>query len=103
MFSDHLRAIDEVPTKPLLLIAAGLVMACQLVAMFLVADGQVEKAHLREASQASAMAATVGCFESNHGVALRDCERAPTSAATQNDAESGKFDLQGSSLVALGK
>ena len=83
MSSDFLRIIDEAPTKTLLLIAAGLVIACQLVAMVMVAGGQVEKAQLREATQASARAATVWCVESSTGAALKDCGRTESSFAAQ--------------------
>ena len=83
MFSDHLRAINDAPAKPLLLIAAGLVIACQLAAMVVVADGQVEKAQLREASQASARAAIAWCVESTRGADLKECEGAPSLLSLQ--------------------
>ena len=87
MFSDYLRVYDEAPTKILLIIAGSLVIVCQLVAMYLVADGQVEKAELRDASQASAIAASAGCFERHWGVALSDCHRVPATAVAQSVAE----------------
>ena len=101
MFSDHLRVIDEAPTKTLLLIAAGLVIVCQLVAMVMVAGGQVEKAQLREASQASARAATAGCIESSWGAALRDCDRTASSFSAQASSDQTMPTAQGIKLVTL--
>lgn len=75
MFSDHLRKIDEAPHKSLLLVAAGLVIACQLIAMALVAGEQVEKAQMRGNSQASRDVAMASCVESSRGVAVKDCFR----------------------------
>jgi len=101
MFSDHLRIIDEAPSKILFFIAAGLVIASQLVAMVLVAGGQVEKAQLREANQSSARAAMAGCIESSRGAALRDCEL----ASKTFDVEEGAYQVnptsQGINLVTL--
>jgi hypothetical protein len=102
MFSDNLSIIDEAPTKTLLMIAAGLVLVCQLVAMVMVADGQVEKAQLREARQATARAATAWCIESSRGAALRDCDRTPDSNSVQSDTDSGNPAPQGLTLVTLG-
>jgi hypothetical protein len=75
MFSDHLRKIDEAPHKTLLLVAAGLVMVCQLVAMALVAGEQVQKAQMRGDSQASRQVAVASCVETSRGVAVKDCFR----------------------------
>lgn len=75
MFSDQLRKIDEAPHKSLLLVAAGLVIACQLVAMALVAGEQVHKAQMRGNSQASRDVAVASCVESSRGVAVKDCFR----------------------------
>lgn len=102
MFSDHLSIIDEAPTKTLLVIAAGLVIVCQLVAMVLVADGQVEKAQLREARHASARAATAWCVESSRGAALRDCDRTSESNTALTVADPGNPTPQGLTLVTLG-
>ena len=75
MFSDHLKPIDTLPVNWLLLVAAGLVLACQLAAMVLVAEGQVEKAQLRQASQASLQTAVANCLENQQGSVIRDCAR----------------------------
>ena len=84
MFSDHLPKIGIIRTKPLVLIGAGVVIVAQLVALVLLADGQVEKAQLRQASQASARAAAALCAHSARGAALNDCDR--ESAAEQSDS-----------------
>ena len=73
MFSYHLRKIDEAPHKTLLLVAAGLVMVCQLVAMALVAGEQVQKAQMRGDSQASRQVAMATCIETSRGVAVKGC------------------------------
>lgn len=73
MFSDHLPKIDPTSGKTLLLIAGGLVIVCQLVAMVLVSQGQVEKAKVREATQASQRIATAWCLETSRGAELRGC------------------------------
>ena len=100
MFSDHVRKIDDAPAKTLLMIAAGLVIACQLVAMVLVADGQVEKAQLREATLASARAATAWCVENSRGFALRDCDRVPASISAAG-VDTGNPTPQGIALVTF--
>ena len=103
MFSDHLRKIDDASAKTLLMIAAGLVIVCQLVAIVLVADGQVEKAQLREATLASARAATAWCVANSRGFALRDCDRMPASISAQAGADTGNPTPQGIALVTLSK
>ncbi len=75
MFSDHLHIIDNAPVKKLFMVAAGLIVICQLVAMALVAEGQVEKAHLREASQVSFQKAMATCIANSRGIDLKDCTR----------------------------
>ncbi len=89
MFSDHLQKIDQASGKTLLLVAAGLVIVCQLVAMVLVAQGQVEKAQAREATQASQRIATAWCLETSRGTELRGCanqQSAGYSAQTADNA-----------------
>jgi hypothetical protein len=101
MFSDHLRKVDEAPAKTLLLIAAGLVIVCQLVAMVLVADGQVAKAQLREASQASARAAAAWCIQNSSGTDLKNCDRASSALSEQAGLDMGNPTPQGITLVTL--
>lgn len=73
MFSDHLRKIDQAPNKTLLLVASGLVIVCQLVAMALVAGEQVQKAQMRGDSDASRQAVVASCVESSRGMAVKGC------------------------------
>lgn len=73
MFSDHLQKIDQAPHKTLLLVASGLVIVCQLVAMALVAGEQVQKAQMRGDHEASHQAAIATCIESSKGVSVKDC------------------------------
>ena len=101
MFSDHLQKIDHASGKTMLLIAAGLVIVCQLVAMVLVSQGQVEKAQAREANQASARAATAWCVESSRGAALKDCERPSMSSSASIGTELGSTTPQGPTLVTF--
>jgi hypothetical protein len=89
MFSDHLPKMNQGPTRTVLLILAGAAIVCQLVAMVNVVDGQVEKAHLRDLSQASASAARIGCIETSWGAALRDCDRTPSTVSAQIAADQG--------------
>lgn len=73
MFSDHLNKVDVMPTKALLGVAAGLVFLCQLAALFLVVNGQVEKAHVREAYYSSAQMEIAGCSSAYAGAARSQC------------------------------
>ena len=84
MFSDHLKPVDTLPVNRLLLVAAGLVLACQLAAMVLVAEGQVEKAQIRQASQASLQAAVANCLENHQGLVISDCARLAYPPTTTN-------------------
>ena len=73
MFSDHLRKIDQAPHKTLLIVAAGLVIMCQLVAMGLVAGEQVQKAQMRGNNDASRQAAVASCVEVSRGAEVKGC------------------------------
>lgn len=73
MFSDHLKKTDHTTSKVLFLIAGAVLIVGQLVAMVLVAQGQVEKAEARELSQASQRTATAWCVETSRGAELRGC------------------------------
>ena len=95
MFSDHLRKIDEASPRILLLVAAALVMVCQLVAMALVAGEQVQKAQMRGDSQASRHVAIASCVESSRGVAVKDCFQLGSSdLETRHDADRVKGSAQ---------
>lgn len=105
MFSDHFQPIDKLPAKKVFLVAAALVFACQLVALVLVADGQVEKAQSRQAGQVSFQSAVAACVENSHGAALKNCARLVPPDSVQVRAEptppSLKSDAQGLMLVRL--
>ena len=73
MFSDNPRKIEEVPYQTLLLISAGLVFLCQLVAMVLVLSSQVEKAQIREARGGSARLVADDCSENYSGAMRTRC------------------------------
>ena len=111
MFSDHLKPIDTMPVNRLLLVAAGLVLACQLVAMVLVAEGQVEKAQLRQASQASLQAAVANCLESQQVSVIKDCAHLampptttdPESILPMPHTANNETGTQGLSLLTLFK
>lgn len=81
MFSGHLKKIDEIPYKALFGVAAGLVFLCQLVAMALVVDGQVQRAEVRDAQYSSAQGAIADCVASQSGTALGKCIQQPKSAS----------------------
>lgn len=116
MFSDHLRKIDEAPHKVLLLVAAGLVMVCQLVAMALVAGEQVQKAQMRGDNQTSRQMAIASCVETSRGVAVKDCLRLGSAdLETRHDtnysensvhhgaaSEAGGLDTPGTSAASAG-
>ena len=105
MFSDHFETIDKLPAKKMFLAAAILVLVCQLIAMVLVAGGQVEKAQFRQASHASFQSAYASCIENNRGVALKDCARLVQPDAVQTATKpllvSADSDAQGFELVRL--
>ena len=73
MFSDHLQKVDKVPQKILLAVAAGLVFLCQLVAMVLVVDSQVEKAQVRNAQDSTGQMKFADCPENDLGPARARC------------------------------
>lgn len=67
MFSEPLKKIDKVPYKTLLVIAAGLVFLCQLVAMVLVVDRHVESVQIRKSKDSSVQMAIADCAENYTG------------------------------------
>ena len=80
MFSDHLQPVHPFPLKAAAITAGGLVIACQLIAMVLVVDSQVEKAQSRQTSQTNFQSAVATCVESSYGVALNKCASLASSA-----------------------
>jgi hypothetical protein len=75
MFSDHLQKIDRSSGRTLFFVAGALVMVCQLVALGMVADGQVKKAQLRDSQLSSQRTAIAQCFENTFDPARSHCVR----------------------------
>lgn len=73
MFSDHLEKIDRASPKTLFFVASGLVVICQLVAVVLVTQGQVEKAEAREVRLANDSTAAAWCVETSFGADIKGC------------------------------
>lgn len=73
MFSVHLRKFDELPYKTLLMVAAGLVILCQLAALAVVADSQVAKARLRDEQRRAELVVIAHCMETSAGAARHSC------------------------------
>src|SRR6186713_809925 len=73
MFSDHMPKIEEMPYKKLLLVAAGLVILCQLAAMAFVAESQVAKAKERDNQRKAELTAISQCMETSAGAARSQC------------------------------
>ncbi len=95
MFSDHLQKLDRISGRSLFLMAGGLVIACQLVAMVMVADEQVRKAELRDSQLSSQRAAIARCFEGNTRAERQSCMlqvRNMTPAEPQVAANTGSLD-----------
>lgn len=71
MFSDHLKKVNAMPYKTLLAVAAGLTFICQIVAMVLVVDRQVEKSSVRTAQSSTEQKAIADCAEKYSSAAAR--------------------------------
>ena len=95
MFSDQLQKIDKMPYKTLLVVAGGLVFLCQLVAMVLVVDSQVEKAQIRDAHYSSAQMVIADCSENYSGPARSRCIEQMRSELASNSAGDGEADARG--------
>jgi hypothetical protein len=103
MFSAHFQKFDEMPYKTLLLVAAGLVLLCQLAALAFVADSQVEKAKLRETQRMAQMQAIAQCVETSVGPARQKCiqqVRVAASPAEPAPAAQGVPDAKTSHALA---
>lgn len=73
MFSERVKKVDTMPSRVLFGVAAGLVFLCQLAALALVANGQVEKAHIRDAYYSSAQMEMADCSKTYSGPARSQC------------------------------
>ena len=105
MFSEQLKPIDKLSANKMLLLPAVLLLFCLLIAMAQVAGGQVQKAELRQLSQANFQSALASCLQSRQGSALGDCERLASSSTDVKDSQppaaSDQNSAQGLSLVTL--
>jgi hypothetical protein len=104
MFSDHLPKIDEVPGRTLFMVAAGLVILCQLVAMTLVVDGQVNMVQVRDAKRVSERAAISQCMESSLAATRHSCiQQAKAANARAQDGKNTQAlaDTEESDITAL--
>ena len=91
MFSQTLKKMDEMPHKTLLVVAACLVILCQLVAMALVVDGQVKRVEARDSALSSQRLAVVRCNEAGLIAMRQSCIQqamAAWSAAGQPESSS---------------
>ena len=75
MFPDHVQKIERSSGRTLFLIAGALVILCQLVAMGMVADGQVQKAAARDSRLSSQRVALAECFANTLEAARGSCVR----------------------------
>jgi hypothetical protein len=104
MFSDHLPKIDELPSRTLFMVAAGLVILCQLVAMTLVVDGQVNMAQVRDTLRVSERTAISQCMESSLAATRHSCiQQANAANAPIQDGQNTQAlaDSEESDITAL--
>ncbi len=76
MFWTLLNRMLAAPLASCIGVLALLVIAAQLYAMGSLAQGQVQKAHLRDSLQISANTALANCFLYSKGAALSQCRSA---------------------------
>ena len=107
MFSEQLKPIDKMSANKMLLSAAAFVLVCMLIAMALVASGQMQKAELRQLSQANFQSAFANCLQNRQGSALQDCVGLASSSTDMQVAEpqasSDGINAPGMSLATLFK
>jgi len=81
MFSDDVKKCNKLPGKTLLLVvAAGLVFLCLVIAMTVVVKGQVQRVQERHAQKSLTQDAIADCIESKFGTGLNYCVRDARSA-----------------------
>jgi hypothetical protein len=86
MFSDHLPKVKRFPQVSLLMVAGALVIVCQLVAMAMVADRQVQRAGVRDLQRATQQLAWADCIQRSTGPTRHGC-------INQANPESGDGEL----------
>ena len=75
MFSDHIKKSTRFPQTGLLMAAGALVLVCQLVAIALVADQQVQRASVRDLQRFAQQVAFADCIERSTGSTRQSCIR----------------------------
>lgn len=75
MFSDHLVPPTPSRTRQWLILGAAAVMVCQLGAMAMLADGQVNKANTRVALEVAERGLMAECVEKSSGATRYLCNR----------------------------
>jgi hypothetical protein len=75
MFSDHLQKFSRFPQTGLLMAAGGLVIVCQLAAMAMVADEQVQSAGVRDLQRVAQQVALADCIQRSTGPNRHICIR----------------------------
>ncbi len=98
MFSDYERHNNKskgMPGRYWFLVAAGIVIICQLIALILLADSQVAKAKVRDELLSAQRLAIAQCIEANIGTKRHNCIRGVSvaSASPAQHRQSGK-DIQ---------
>ena len=107
MFSDHMQKIGRFPQVGLLPIVGGLVIVCQLVAMALVVDGQVQRADMRDVQRVAQQLAFAECIERSTGLTRRGCMpqtqdvQATTEYASNDAASEHLFSIK--NVASVGK
>jgi hypothetical protein len=73
MFFDHVKKANRFPQAGLLILAGGLVIVCQLVAMAMVADRQVQRAGVRDLQRVAQQLAWADCIQRSTGPTRHGC------------------------------
>jgi hypothetical protein len=90
MFSDHIKKVNRFPQAGLLVLAGGLVIVCQLIAMAMVADQQVQQAGVRDLQRVAQQTALADCIQRSTGATRHICVR---QAQLDADVSSGATEI----------
>ncbi len=71
MLFNHFQKLTRFPRLGLMMLAAGLVMVCQLLAVVMVGGNPVQKTSVRDLQQV----ALTGCIQRSSAVSRHDCIR----------------------------
>ena len=99
MFSERVKKVDTMPSKVLFGVAAGLVFLCQLAALALVANGQVEKAHVRDADYSYAQTEMADCSKTYSGPKRNQCIERINATINPYSTYTSSFEAQAHSSV----